>query len=181
MSELTLLALQNETGLFLFEKKYKKSLNRAIWPSVNTCPPKNKTKHRATDRPGLRHKYLLLKKSLTKSITKYIKKTYVHVWDNLFYHNGCLKMLTSLWRERWAREMWHNSSNLWKYKKCIMWDESGPEFLYMLVLYIMQFDGFLIPLGKIFGLGQSTQWKYLSTCHISCCIQSWQLSMTFRP
>lgn len=49
------------------------------------------------------------------------------------------------------------SSNLWKYKKCIMWDESGPEFLYMLVLYIMQFDGFLIPLGKIFGLGQSMQ------------------------
>ena len=29
-----------------------------------------------------------------------------------------------------------------------MWDESGPEFL--LVLYIMQFDGFLMPLGKIF-------------------------------
>ena len=36
-----------------------------------------------------------------------------------------------------------------------MWAESGPEFL--LVLYIMQFDGFLIPLGKIFGLGQSMQ------------------------
>ena len=36
-----------------------------------------------------------------------------------------------------------------------MWDESGPEFL--LVLYIMQFDGFLIPLGKTFGLGQSMQ------------------------
>lgn len=49
----------------------------------------------------------------------------------------------------------NNSSNLWKYKKCIVWDESGPEFL--LVLYIMQFDGFLIPLGKIFGRGQSMQ------------------------